>query len=102
MIFGKILSSRSTTIALPSPITCIKKPPDSLTKFEKQKNYSSRLYKKERKKYFGSLNPRKASDNKNIWKNLQPFFSGKRKISNKITLVDNKENILPFGFRGTQ
>ena len=46
MIFGKILSSRSTTIALPSPITCIKKPPDSLTKFEKQKNYSSRLYKK--------------------------------------------------------
>ena len=41
MIFGKILSSRSTTITLPSPITCIKKPPDSLTKFEKQKNYSS-------------------------------------------------------------
>ena len=26
-----------------------------------------------------------------FWKNIQPFFSEKRKISNKITLVDNKE-----------
>ena len=29
-----------------------KETPDSLTKFKKQKNYCSRLYKKERKKYF--------------------------------------------------
>ena len=27
-----------------------------------------------------------------FWKNIQPFFSEKRKISNKITLVENKEN----------
>ena len=69
-----------------------KKTPDSLTKFKKQKNYCSRLYKKERKKYFESLNPRRISDNKSFWKNIQPFFSEKRKISNKITLVENKEN----------
>ena len=29
-----------------------------------------------------------------FWKNIQPFFSEKRKISNKITLVDNKENTI--------
>ena len=31
-----------------------KKAPDSLTKFKKQKDYWSRLYKKERKKHFES------------------------------------------------
>ena len=71
-----------------------KKTPDSLKKFKKQKNYCSKLYKKERKKYFESLDPRKISDNKSFWKNIQPFFSDKRKISNKITLVDNKEDTI--------
>ena len=71
-----------------------KKAPDSLIKFKKQKNDCSRLYKKERKEYFESLNPRRISDNKSFWKNIQHFFSEKRKINNKITLVDNKENIL--------
>ena len=71
-----------------------KETPDSLIKLKKQKNYCSRLYKKERKKYFESLNPKRISDNKSFWKNIQPFFSEKRKISNKITLVDNKENTL--------
>ena len=63
-----------------------KKTPDSLIKFKKQKNNSSRLYKKGRKKYFESLNPRRISDNKGFWKNIQPFFSEKSKISNKIPL----------------
>ena len=74
-----------------------KKTPDSLTKFKKQKNYCSRLYKKERKKYFESLNPRRISDNKSFWKNIQPFFSENRNIrniNNKITLVDNKEKTI--------
>ena len=37
------------------------------------------------------------SNNKSFWKNIQniqPFFSIKRNISNKITLVDNKENTI--------
>ena len=29
-----------------------------------------------------------------FWKNIQPFFSEKRKISNKIALFDNKENTI--------
>ena len=66
-----------------------KKTPVSLIKFKKQKNYCSRLYKKERKKYFESLNSRSISDNKSFWKNIQPFFSEKRTISNEINLVEN-------------
>ena len=68
-----------------------KKNPDSLTKFKKQKNYCSKLYQIERKKCCESLNPRSVTI-KVFGKNIQPFFSEKRKISNKITLVDNKEN----------
>ena len=71
-----------------------KKTPDSLKKLKKQNNYCSRLYKKERKKYFESLDSRRISDIKSFRKNIQPFFSEKRKISNKITLVDNKENTI--------
>ena len=71
-----------------------KKTPDSSTKFKKQKNYCSRLYKKKRKKYFESLNPRRISDSKSFSNNAQPFLSEKRKISNKVTLVDNKENTI--------
>ena len=52
-----------------------KKTPDSFKKILKQKNYCSRLYKKEQKKYFESLDPRRISDNKRLWKNIQHFFS---------------------------
>ena len=41
-----------------------------------------------------NLDPRRISDNKSFWKNIQPFFSEKQKISNKISLVDNKENTI--------
>ena len=71
-----------------------KKSPDSVIKFKKQKNYCSRPYKKEWKKFFERINPRRISENKSFWKNIQPFFSKKRKISNKITLVDDKENTI--------
>ena len=46
-----------------------KKTPDSLTKLKNQKNYCSRIPKKEQKKYLESLNPRRISDNKSFWKN---------------------------------
>ena len=41
-----------------------------IKKFKKQKNYCSRFYKIERKKYFKCLDPRRISDNKNFWKNV--------------------------------
>ena len=36
----------------------------------------------------------KITDNKTFWKNIQPFFSEKRKTVNKITLVNENEDIL--------
>ena len=41
-----------------------KKTPNSLKNIKKQKNYCSRLYKKEQEKYFESLDPRRISSNK--------------------------------------
>ena len=34
------------------------------------------------------------TDNKTFWKNIQPFFSEKRKTVNKITLVNENEDTL--------
>ena len=64
------------------------------TNIKKQKNYCSRLYKRERKSFFESIDSSKITDNKTFWKNIQPFFSEKRKTVNKITLVNENEDIL--------
>ena len=51
--------------------------PESLKKCKKQKSYCSRLYEKERKKFFSNLNLSKIYDNKIFWKIIQTFFSEK-------------------------
>ena len=61
-----------------------KKTPDSLKKIKKQKNYCSRLYKKEWKKYFQSLDQRRISGNKSFWKNIQPFFFDDHLVSEEL------------------
>ena len=71
-----------------------KKTAESLKKYEKNKNFCSRFYKKERKKYFDTLDVNKITDKKAFWKNIQPLFSEKRKFANKITLEDSEKNIL--------
>ena len=48
--------------------------PDSSIKLKKQQSHYTRLYKKKRKKYFQSLNPRRIGDNKRFLKNIQQFF----------------------------
>ena len=53
-----------------------------LKKYKKQKNYCSKLYKKEGKAYFDQINPNKVSENKFFCKNIQPLFSENRKIRN--------------------
>ena len=71
-----------------------KKPtPESMKKYKQHKNFCSKLYKKERRKYFESLDPSKIVDNKTFWKNIQPLISEKRKIGNKVTLVGKEEKI---------
>ena len=68
--------------------------PESLKKCKKQKSYCSRLYKKERKKFFSNLNLSKIYDNKIFWKIIQTFFSEKWKITNKITLAEEEKTVI--------
>ena len=52
------------------------------------------MCKKERRTYFESLDPSKIVDNKTFWKNIQPLFSEKRKITNKVTLVGKEDKVI--------
>ena len=65
-----------------------------MKKYRKQKNYCSRLYKKERKRFLNNLKVSNITDNKTFCKNIQPIFSENHKVANKITLVENNENII--------
>ena len=68
--------------------------PELLKKYRKQKDFCSRLYKKEREKFFNNLKVSNIIDNKTFLKNVQPIFSENRKFTNKITLVGSNENII--------
>ena len=65
----------------------------SLKAYKKQKSYCSRLYEKERKNFFSSLNPSLVKDNKLFWKTVKPFFSEKGDLGPNIKLVDKNEFI---------
>ena len=60
----------------------------SLRNYKKQKNYCSRLYKKERKIFLKKLNTSFVSDNKLFWKTVKPFFSNKGNHRGNIKLVE--------------
>ena len=61
--------------------------------YKKQKNYTNKLLKKERKKYFGNLDLKNFTDNKKFWNTIKPLFSKSNGGSRKITLVENEEVI---------
>ena len=65
----------------------------SLREYKQQKNYCSRLYKKERKIFFNNLNPKFVSDNKLFWKTVKPLFSSKDSYDANIKLTDKDEII---------
>ena len=47
---------------------------DSLRAYKKQNNFCSRIYKKERKKYYTNLDPKNVTDSKKFRKTFKPFF----------------------------
>ena len=53
----------------------------------------SRLYKKEKRKFYNNLNVNEILDNRTFWKHIKPLFSDKTQHKQKITLVD-KNNII--------
>ena len=63
----------------------------SFKAYKKQKNFCSRLYKKERKRFFNNLNPSFVTDNKLFWKTIKPFFSNKGNYGSQIILVEKDE-----------
>ena len=42
--------------------------------YRKQRNFCSKLYKKERKKYNNNLDLNDIADNKKFWKTVKPFL----------------------------
>ena len=66
---------------------------ENFNKFRKQKNFCSRLYKKERKKFLDKLDIKLVTDNKKFWATIKPFLCHKITKSSKITLVEDNEII---------
>ena len=60
---------------------------------KKQKKLCSRLYKKERKKFYSNLEINNITDNKTFWKTMKPFLSDKCALSSRISLVSGYEII---------
>ena len=65
--------------------------PENKAAYRKQRNLCSKLYKKERRKYYSNLDPSNFTDNKIFWKTVKPFLTDKGTTSRKITLIESGE-----------
>ena len=63
----------------------------SLNLIKKKRNFCSKLYKKERKKYYEMLDLKNVTDNQEFWKTVKPFLSDKVTTFLKISLVEKGE-----------
>ena len=70
----------------------------SVRAYKKQKNYCSRLYKKERKKFLYKLNLFFVNDNKLLWKTVKALFSNNPLFGSNIKLVE-KDEVLQYCFK---
>ena len=52
---------------------------DDRNKYKKHKNYVTRLYKREMRKFYRHLDTKDFLDNKKFWKNVKPLFSDRDK-----------------------
>ena len=66
---------------------------ENMNKYKKHKNFCSKLYKKERKKFYSQLDIKNITDNKLFWKTMKPFLSDKCTYASKISLVHN-DNVI--------
>ena len=58
---------------------------------KKQKHFCRKLYKKDRKKYYSSIELKKFTDNKKFRGTVKPLISDKGVRSSRITFADKKE-----------
>ena len=61
--------------------------------YKKQKNYTSKLLKKEKRNYFSNLHMNNFIDNKKIWNTVKPLFTNNGGGSQKITIVKDDKII---------
>ena len=66
---------------------------EALQIYKKHKNYTKRLARRERTKYFANLDLNKYTDNIKFWNTVKPMFSSTNIGTNKITLVEKGEII---------
>ena len=64
---------------------------ESLKEFKKHKNFTRRLAKRERTKYFANLDLNNFTDNIKFWNTVKPMFSSSSIGSKNITLVETGE-----------
>ena len=64
---------------------------ESLKAYKKQKNYCTKLYKKERKKFFDILSTSVVSVNKTFWEVIKAFFTNKSTFGRNIELIEKEE-----------
>ena len=57
--------------------------------YENQKNFCSKLYKSERRKYYESLDMKNVLDNNEFWKTMRPFLSDKNAVFSQISIETN-------------
>ena len=62
-----------------------------MNKYKKHKNFCSKLYKKERKKFYSQLDIKNITDNKLFWKTMKSFLSEKYKGDNDNVVSDDQE-----------
>ena len=65
----------------------------NINKYKKHKNFCSKIYKKERKKFYSQLDIKNITDNKLFWKTMKPFLSEKCTYASKISLIHN-DNVI--------
>ena len=58
---------------------------ENIEAFKSYRNFCVSLLRKEKKKFYNSLDISIMSDNKKFWKYIKPLFSGKSKSKSKIT-----------------
>ena len=66
---------------------------ESQNAYKKQRNYCSRLYKRERKNFYEKMDINSYMDTRKFWELNKPFFSDKGMTHSKITLIENDKII---------
>ena len=61
--------------------------------YKKQRNYVSKMYKKEKKSFYNKLDVKNILDNKTFWKYMKPLLSEKTECKPKISLVNGTDII---------